>query len=71
MFAAVFASRNAALAPGLDMDRPPSPERLVPVSFRPHRRSSNMRRSPIWTARGYLRNRAETGRLRGRRGLPA
>ena len=45
------------------MDRPPSPERLVPVSFRPHRRSSNMRRSPIWTARAYLRNRAETGRL--------
>ena len=64
MFAAVFASRKAALAPGLDMDRPPSPERRVPVSFRPHRTSSNMRRRTIWTARAYLRNRAETGRLR-------
>ena len=55
---------KAALAPGFDVDRPPTPERLAPVTFRPRRRSSNMRRSPIWTARAHLRNRAETGRLR-------
>jgi hypothetical protein len=60
---------KAALAPGFDVDRPPTPERLAPVTFRPRRRSSNMRRSPIWTARAHLRNRAETGRLRLHHGL--
>jgi len=60
---AILALRQAAPLPRLDVNRPPFAARPVLEVFRPHRRSSNVRRYPIWTATARPKRCAGTGRL--------
>src|SRR5579883_592656 len=48
---AIPPTRQTATPPCLDVNRPPLTPSPVLEMFRPHRRSSHVRRNPIWTAR--------------------
>ena len=63
MLNAIFCAAKAAPTPRLDVDRPPCPPSLVLKMFRRHRRSSNARRNPKWTANAPPIRCARTGRL--------
>ena len=67
MTTTVTTLRQAAPAPRLDVDRPPFAPRLVLEVSRPHRRSSHVRRNPIWTAKACQQNCAGTGCLQPNR----
>ena len=68
MLTTISPLRQPTSLPCLHVNQPPFAARPVLEAFRSHRRTSNVRRSPIWTARADLRNRAETGRLRSDHG---
>ena len=63
MLPAIALPRKTATTPRLDVDRPPCPPSCVLEMFRTHRRSSNARRNPIWTANAPPIRCARTGRL--------
>jgi hypothetical protein len=60
---AIFGAAKPAPAPRLDVDRQPRLPSRVLEMFRSHRRSSNARRNPKWTANAPPIRCARTGRL--------